>query len=189
MVITRGLSGSGKSTVARALCERTGMIQLRSDVERKRLVGLSAMAVSRSGTGTGLYSVDTTANTYRQLATLAKTVLTAGYSVIIDATFLKYAHRDQFRTMAAATGTAFLILECTAENSELERRIVSRSTSQNDASEATLDVLHAQQGSDEPPAAKELQYLLRVDTQHMSSNDIWSMFQDWMKDPGGYPGV
>ncbi len=181
MVITRGLSGSGKSTVARALCERTGMIQLRSDVERKRLAGLSAMAVSRSGTGTGLYSVDTTANTYRQLATLAKTVLTAGYSVIIDATFLKYAHRDQFRALAAATGTAFLILECTAENNELKRRIVSRSTRQDDASEATLEVLHAQQAADEPLSGEERQHLLRVDTRYTGSDVVWSAFQDWIK--------
>jgi len=180
MVITRGLSGSGKSSVARALCERTGMIQLRSDVERKRLAGLSAMDTSHSGTGTGLYSADKTANTYQQLATMATIVLAAGYSVIIDATFLKRAHRDQFRTLAATSGAAFLILECTAENSELERRILSRSTRRNDASEATLDVLHAQQTADEPLAGEELQYLLRVDTQHMSSNAIWSAFQEWI---------
>ena len=180
MVITRGLSGSGKSTVARALCERSGMIQLRSDVERKRLAGLSARANSRSGTGTGLYSADKTANTYLQLATLAKIVLAAGYSVIIDATFLKRALRDQFRTLAATSGAAFLILECTAENSELERRILSRSASQNDASEATLDVLHAQQAADEPLSGEELQYLLRVDTRHMSSDAVWSAFQEWM---------
>jgi len=180
MVITRGLSGSGKSTVARALCERSGMIQLRSDVERKRLAGLSARANSRSGTGTGLYSADKTASTYLQLATLAKTVLAAGYSVTIDATFLKRVHRDQFRTLAATSGAAFLILECTAENSELERRILSRNTSQNDASEATLDVLHAQQAADEPLSGEELQYLLRVNTRHMSNDAVWSAFQEWM---------
>jgi predicted kinase len=108
-------------------------------------------------------------------------VLTAGYSVIIDATFLKYAHRDQFRTLAAATGTAFLILECTAENSELKRRIVSRSTRQDDASEATLEVLHAQQAADEPLSGEERQHLLRVDTRYTGSDVVWSAFQDWIK--------
>jgi aminoglycoside phosphotransferase family enzyme/gluconate kinase len=189
MVITRGLSGSGKSTVARELCERTGMIQLRSDVERKRLAGLSAMESSRSATGTGLYTADRTADTYQHLGELAKTVLAAGYSVIVDATFLKREYRNHFRTLAAATGTPFLVLECVAKNSELEHRILSRNASRNDASEATLEVLHAQQAGDEPLAGEELRYTLRMDTQHMSSDNILSTFQDWMKDPDGFPGV
>lgn len=185
MVITRGLSGSGKSTVARELCERTGMIQLRSDVERKRLAGLSATESSRSDTGTGLYTADRTTDTYQHLGALAKTVLAAGYSVIVDATFLKREHRDYFRALAATTGTPFLVLECIAKNNELERRILSRTANRSDASEATLEVLHTQQACDEPLAREELQYTLRVDTQHMSSENIWSTFQDWMKAPDG----
>ncbi|HAJ92265.1 MAG TPA: aminoglycoside phosphotransferase [Gammaproteobacteria bacterium] len=189
MVITRGLSGSGKSTVAREFCERTGVIQLRSDVERKRLAGLSATESSRSDTGTGLYTADRTANTYQHLGALAKTVLAAGYSVIVDATFLKREQRDRFRTLAAATATPFLVLECVAENSELEHRILSRNANRDDASEATLEVLHAQQAGDEPLTKEELKYTLRVDTQHMSSDKIWSSLQDWMKDPGVSSGV
>jgi len=183
MVITRGFSGSGKSTVARELCERTGMIQLRSDVERKRLAGLSATQSSRSDTGTGLYTADRTATTYQQLGRLAKTVLTAGYSVIVDATFLHRQHRDHFRALAAATGTPLLILECGTENSELERRILSRMATRSDASEATLAVLRAQQAADEPLAGEELQHLLHVDTHTMNNDTVYSLFQDWEKNP------
>lgn len=189
MVITRGLSGSGKSTVARELCERTGMIQLRSDVERKRRAGLSARQSSRSGPGSGLYSADRTADTYQHLGTLARMVLDAGYSVIVDATFLQRAHRDHFRALAATTGTPFLMLECRAENSELERRILSRNAGRNDASEANLEVLHTQQATDQPLAGEELQYLLRVDTQTMSNADIHALFQDWMKATDRSPGL
>jgi uncharacterized protein len=189
MVITRGLSGSGKSTVASALCERTGMIQLRSDVERKRLAGLSATQSSGSDTGTGLYTADRTATTYQTLGQLAETVLHAGYSIIVDATFLQREHRDHFRALAAAAGAPFLVLECSTENSELERRVLSRMASRSDASEATLEVLHSQQATDEPLAGKELQHLLRVDTGTMSDTDIYALFQDWMKHPGDAPGV
>jgi hypothetical protein len=180
MVITYGLSGSGKSTVARDLCEHSGMIQLRSDVERKRLAGLSATDTSRSGTGTGLYTADRTTNTYQHLGTLAKTVLAAGYSVVVDATFLKREHRDHFRALAAATGTPFQILECVADNSELERRIQSRNAGRSDASEATLEVLHAQQYSNEPLADDELQHTLRFDTRGMTGKDMRSAIQDWI---------
>jgi hypothetical protein len=189
MVITRGFSGSGKSTVARELCERTGMIQLRSDVERKRLAGLSATESSRSDTGTGLYTVDRTAKTYQHLGALAKTVLTAGYSVIVDATFLKREQRDHFRTLATTTGTPFLVLECIANNSELQQRILSRNACRRDASEATLEVLHAQQATEEPLAGEELHATLRLDTQHMNNDNIHSAFQDWLKNPGALPAI
>jgi len=179
MVITRGLSGSGKSTIARDLCERSGMIQLRSDVERKRLAGLAATANSRSDAGAGLYTVERTADTYQRLAMLARTVLAAGYSVIVDATFLKRAQRDHFRTLAAETGIPFLVLECVAENGELERRILSRNARQCDASEATLEVLHAQQDNDEALEEDELHDVLRIDTQQMTNDDAWSAFEEY----------
>src|SRR3569623_1489703 len=47
LMITHGLSGSGKTTVTDEVLETQGAVRLRSDVERKRLFGLSAEA--RSG--------------------------------------------------------------------------------------------------------------------------------------------
>ena len=187
MVIMRGLSGSGKSTVARDLCEQSGMIQLRSDIERKRLAGLAATDASHSGTGAGLYSADRTADTYQQLGILAESVLKAGYSAVVDATFLKREHRDRFRTQAAATGTPFLIIECTAAADELERRILLRQASQHDASEATLEVLHAQQAVDEPLSDAEQPFLLRADTEHMDNKSIRTAFRHWFNSQDSHP--
>ena len=185
MVIMRGLSGSGKSTVARDLCEQTGMIQLRSDVERKRQAGLAATDTSHSGIDNGLYSADNTTDTYRQLGTLAKSVLAAGYSVLVDATFLKRQHRDHFRAQAAASGTPFLIIECSAPEHELERRILARQASQRDASEATLAVLHAQQAIDEPLGDAEQPYLLRTDTRHTGNKSTPGAFLHWFTSQAG----
>ena len=189
MVIMRGLSGSGKSTVARNLCEQTGMIQLRSDVERKRQAGLAATDTSHSGIDNGLYSSDKTTETYRQLGTLAKSVLEAGYSALIDATFLKRQHRDQFRAQAAASGTPFLIIECFAPDNELERRILTRQASQRDASEATLEVLHAQQAIDEPLGDAEQPYLLRADTRQTGDKSTSGAFLHWFTNQTGDPVV
>ncbi len=44
LIVMHGLSGSGKTTVSRALVEALGAMRLRSDVERKRLHGLEAGA-------------------------------------------------------------------------------------------------------------------------------------------------
>lgn len=165
LLITQGLSGSGKSTLARQLCERAGMIQIRSDIERKRLAGLAAGDSSHSDIGAGLYAATQTQQTYRHLAALAARVLQAGYRVIIDATFLQRAQRNEFGKLAAALGVPFIILHCAAENTELERRILARVEAGHDASEAGLEVLHAQQQADEPLQPDELSHTLRIDTQ------------------------
>jgi aminoglycoside phosphotransferase family enzyme/gluconate kinase len=172
LVITHGLSGSGKSTIARELGERMGFIQLRSDVERKRLAGLGSRDSSRSGTGTGLYTADRTSMTYHRLSELTEAVLRSGYSVIVDATFLKREYRNHFRGLAEKLDAPFLVLDCDAEEQELERRILSRAASQSDASEATLDVLRAQKRSHEPLADSENHYVLRVDTGQMDMDEV-----------------
>jgi uncharacterized protein len=69
--ITHGLSGSGKTTVTDTLMQSAAAIRLRSDVERKRLAGLDALARSGSGVATGLYSADATRQLYQHLVELA----------------------------------------------------------------------------------------------------------------------
>ena len=165
LLITCGLSGSGKSTVARQLCETSGMIQIRSDIERKRMSGLEAREQSRSGLDEGLYSVNQTEKTYRHLAELATVVLQAGYSVIVDATFLQRKYRDVFRSLAEKHKVPFTIVHCVATEKELEHRIQARGLEGGDPSEATLDVLNAQRKNQEPPDSDEESHVLRLDSE------------------------
>ena len=165
LLITHGLSGSGKSTLARRLCESAGLIQVRSDIERKRLAGLAAADRSHSVTGGGLYTAAQTAATYARLATLATTILQAGYSVIADATFLQQGYREHFRQLALELRVPFVIIHCEATDEELERRILGRDAAGRDPSEANLDVLQAQRRALEPLNEQELRYTLSVDTQ------------------------
>jgi len=164
LLVTRGLSGSGKSTLAHRLCEAAGMVQLRSDVERKRLAGLGARESSSSQLGGGLYTQAQTRQTYERLATLAGDVLQAGYSVIVDATFLLQAQRERFRQLADKLGTPFIILDCEAPEDELQRRILARAAAGRDASEAGLEVLRAQRAALEPLSSAEVAHRLRVDS-------------------------
>lgn len=164
LIITHGLAGSGKSTVARDMAERLGAVRLRSDVERKRLHGLSPLARSGSGLDSGLYGKDTTRATYERLAELATTVLAAGYPVIIDATCLRRWQRDRFRALAGALDVPFFILDCQAPTAVLEQRVASREAAGRDASEATLAVLAAQRRSAEPLDAGEQAAAVPVNT-------------------------
>jgi len=146
LLLTHGLSGSGKSTASAALLwrQRSGrLIRLRSDVERKRLFGLVPLARSDGS----IYTPEATAATYGRLRTLAGEALAAGFSVIVDAAFLRRAERSDFRALAATRGLRCVILACEAPVDELRRRLRQR---QNDASEATVEVLEQQLGWMEP---------------------------------------
>jgi aminoglycoside phosphotransferase family enzyme/predicted kinase len=164
LLITCGLSGSGKSTLAGQLCEQLGLIQLRSDLERKRLAGLAALDSSRSALGAGIYTPDQTEQTYRRLAQLAAAVVGAGYTALVDATFLRRRHREMFRQLAEDQGLPFAILDCQAPEAELRRRIRRRQAGGADASEANLQVLDAQLAGREPLDGDETARAIRVDT-------------------------
>ncbi|MDP2795041.1 MAG: AAA family ATPase [Sulfurisoma sp.] len=153
--ITHGVSGSGKTTAStrRLLADpRCATVRLRSDVERKRLFDLAALEPSRSPRDGGIYTPEANERTYARLAELAAAALDAGWSVIVDAAFLKRAERAAFRAIASARGLPFAIIECAASANELRQRVASR---QGDASEATVAVLENQLVWDEPLAADE----------------------------------
>jgi hypothetical protein len=147
LVITCGLSGSGKTTASTArLLEPTGAaagstLRLRSDVERKRLFGLTAQDSSGSTVDGGIYTAEATTRTYARLRALARDLLVAGWPVIVDAAFLRREERASFRALAQELGVGFGILLTEAPSAELRRRLIARS---GDASEATVAVLEKQ---------------------------------------------
>ncbi len=146
LTITFGVSGSGKTTAssARLLADASAAtIRHRSDVERKRLFGLSADADS----GGTIYSADASARTYARLAGLARATLADGWPVIVDAAFLRRDERRAFAAIAGDLGIPFGILACAAPMDDLRRRIEAR---REDASEATTAVLEQQQDWIEP---------------------------------------
>jgi predicted kinase len=96
-------------------------------------------------------------------------VIAAGFSAIVDAAFLKAGQRDQFRQLAAECGVRFVIVDFTASDEELCRRIRHR---QNDASEATIEVLHYQQQSEHPLSAEEKAYVLTINTESFNALQI-----------------
>ena len=149
LIITHGLPGSGKSTFAQAALERLDAIRIRSDVERKRLHGLSPLAESRSQAGAGLYGADVTKRTYARLLDLTRTLLAAGHSVIVDAAFLKQDERAQFRLLALGLAVPFVIASVQAGSNTLRARIAQRLHIGNDASEADLSVLQLLQEKQE----------------------------------------
>jgi len=161
LLLTRGLSGSGKTTVSQPLLEQLPAIRIRSDVERKRLYGMRAEEDGHAAPDAGIYSAEATQATYERLLLLAGEMLQAGYSVIVDATFLKRAQREPFRQLAKRLGVGFVLLDLIAPPELLRQRLSQR---QGDASDADLAVLALQLESYAPPDEDERQRCIRLDT-------------------------
>jgi uncharacterized protein len=141
LIITHGLPGCGKSTFAQIALERLGAVRIRSDVERKRLFGMTALDDSKSQFDTGIYSEDATRRTYARLRELARVVIAAGFPVIVDAAFLLHAERESFRALAQEMAVPFVIASLQTDAAVLEERVKQRSSLGNDASEADISVL------------------------------------------------
>ncbi len=167
--ITHGVSGSGKTTGTNGLLESIGAIRLRSDVERKRLAGLTAREPSHSDVGVGIYSSEATHSLYQRLKSLATDVVAAGFPVIVDATFLKREQRAEFCELAATLNVPFRIIPFSADPATLRQRVQQRQSRAVDASEATLAVLDRQLETYEPLDESE----------HARSTTVQKIIQSW----------
>jgi aminoglycoside phosphotransferase family enzyme/predicted kinase len=144
LMVTHGFSGSGKTALTQSLLELCGAIRLRSDVERKWLFGMPASARSASALHQNLYSPHATEATQARLRELAEIVVTAGFSVILDATFLQHSHREKARELAERLGLRFVIIDFQAHAQVLRERVRLRGQQGTDASEADVAVLDDQ---------------------------------------------
>lgn len=162
LIITHGFSGSGKSRAALILAESLGLIRIRADIERQRLYPERGEA----GLNSGRYSPEATAQTYQRLYELAEGLLQSGWGVILDATYLKIATRAPLLEMAKSLGIPFHIIDMHCPNALLRQRLLSRAKAGGDPSEATLDVLSAQQSDTDPLSDEEMPKALplRCDT-------------------------
>jgi len=138
-----GLSGSGKSHLALLGCGVESAIVIRSDATRKR--------ISINFPERDLYGDQMGNDTYQAMFDAAKAALEAGFSVIMDATFLQSDSRQQVYDLAKNTKCPmhFYWLEV-AENT-LRHRIKKRIEVNKDISDADLDVLSLQLAKYEKP--------------------------------------
>jgi len=169
LIICRGLSGSGKTHISRELLTIMPAIRIRSDVVRKQMQQVGELETSGSAPGKDLYDPELTLKTYKRLARFSTVALTAGYDVVVDATFLRRADRDSLQSVAHTCAARFAILDCTADDRVLVERVETRRAKRYDASEADLTVLDWQRTRLEPLTPAEQCHTLTVDTGHDSS--------------------
>ena len=142
LVAVGGLSGTGKSVLARGLAALVapmpGAIVLRSDVVRKQRFGVK----ESERLPPEAYAPEVTEEVYRTLAQQAARILGQGHSVIVDAVFARQAERDAIRTHAGRLNRRFDGLYLDAD---LATRIARVETRTADASDADAAVVRRQQ--------------------------------------------
>ena len=172
LLITHGVAACGKSWLSERLIPEIHAVRVRSDLERKRLAGMEALEISRSGIGEELYATAVTDRLYAQLRECAESALAGGLNVIVDAAFLGAAQREQFRQLAMQQHVPFLILSCHASTATLHARLDERAGAGLDPSEATRAVLDHQFATKEALTAEEDAHALRIDTGSLANMDV-----------------
>ena len=140
-----GLSGTGKTRLARALAPpigpMPGAVIVRSDVERKALFGVGETEKLPGDA----YSAAVNARVYAVLADKARRILGAGHAAIVDAVFAQPSERA---ALAATSKAAQVPLQGLFLTANLQARLARVDTRRSDASDATRDVARAQENYD-----------------------------------------
>lgn len=161
MILMSGASGSGKSWLAERLATALGAIHIRSDVERRRLLG----GTTTGELGAGRYAPEHVARVYQHLARCSEDVLSGGYDVIVDATFRDRNERSRFQDLAKHLGVTLRLIYCHVDDEELLlRRIEQRVRARNDDSDADERVLSWQQERFDPILPDEGLEVIDADT-------------------------
>jgi aminoglycoside phosphotransferase family enzyme/predicted kinase len=141
LVAIAGLSGTGKSTVARDIAPTLGRLPgaliIRSDVIRKQLAGVAP----ESRLDASAYSAQSATRVYDEMRRRAASAVRAGQSVVLDAVHARPAERDAVAALANELGVTFTGLWLSAEPACLTARVSARV---GDASDATADVVRRQ---------------------------------------------
>lgn len=141
LIAVGGLSGSGKSTLAAQLAPcigaPLGALHLRSDLERKAMMGVE----ETDRLPLEHYTPETAQRVYERVFSRAAAGLGAGYSVIVDAVFATAEERDRAAGLAQTRDVPFLGLWLEADPSILRHRVEGRRA---DASDATREVVDRQ---------------------------------------------
>lgn len=144
LVAVGGLSGTGKSTLAKALAPSlggaAGAVHLRTDIVRKRMFGVAPLdrlpdAAYAPGVGTRVYD---------EALRLARIALEAGQGVLLDAVFARAEERQAAARLAADLGVFFTGLWLDAPAEVLEARVAAREREGRDPSDAGVAVLRKQ---------------------------------------------
>ncbi|MGB8700026.1 MAG: AAA family ATPase [Thermosynechococcaceae cyanobacterium] len=154
LLMMSGVSGSGKSTIARQLAQSLNAIHIRSDAVRKHLAGipLQQRGDQDGASESGIYTPEMTHKTYTRLLELGLFLAQQGFVVILDAKYDRQVLRQGVLEAAAIAHIPIHIVQCVAPTEVLRDRLQTRT---GDITDATADLLETQLATAEPLTDQE----------------------------------
>jgi uncharacterized protein len=164
LVVMTGLSGTGKSTVARRLARAFGARLFTADIVRKELAGITGAAPA--AWEEGIYRPEWTKATYDRLFALAESSLSNGGPVVLDAAFLNADQRAGAADVANRAGTQLMLVETICDEATVAARLAARVARGDSPSDATLEIYRRQRAAlfDSPPYVPHDAVLVKLDT-------------------------
>ena len=141
MVLVGGGPGTGKSTLAEGIGGAMRTTVLRTDEIRKSLAGIAATEGASAEPDEGIYEAGMTERTYAELVREAGTLLAHGESVVLDGSWTRNEHRELARATAREYDADIVELECRLDPAVAKERIVRRSASPWNVSDATPEIV------------------------------------------------
>jgi hypothetical protein len=151
MIAVSGPVGSGKSTVARAVAEALGGVVIASDRVRKHLFGIGPLDRGQGGLDESMYSSEMTDATYRGLLERAESVVRAGRTAVLDATYATRFQRESLLRGTRALGIDAALVRCACEPAVARSRVAERAARGDDPSDAGVLVFEESARRYEPP--------------------------------------
>ena len=162
LALVSGLPGSGKTTVAGLAAQVIAARVISADRERKRLGGLGPHEHREEAYSAGLYRPEMNTRVYGALIDAASDAVARGRSVVLDATYRRRADRLAVGEVARRLGAHLVIIECTAPESVIRKRLERRLAADDAWSDATWETYLRQRNEFEPPDATERPNVVRL---------------------------
>ena len=160
IIVVSGLSGTGKTAVARGIASELGGRTLSTDSIRKDLFGA---AKTQARFGEGAYSDSANERTDDALVKLARTQVISDCLTVVEGTFLKQWQRAKVEQLARESRANLRAIECWTPSEIALQRIEKRNSNQDGFSDATREIYLRQ--LEEDGVAKWEQHPLALDTQ------------------------
>jgi aminoglycoside phosphotransferase family enzyme/predicted kinase len=154
LLVVRGLSGTGKSTLASALAESLGLEHLQTDAVRRELLGPPAES---SGYAEGRYRPEEREKIYAEVFRRADASLAARVPLVLDGAFLGGRWLEESERLAARHGATLLVVRCVCPDNVARQRMADRGHHAGALSEARPEFLELQRLEQEtcPPRIEE----------------------------------
>ncbi|MBN1529376.1 MAG: AAA family ATPase [Thermoleophilaceae bacterium] len=143
VIVVCGAAATGKTSLAEALSDQSGLTHLNSDLVRKELLGVPASERAPASA----YGEAASLRTYEEIGVRARR---APGGAIVDATFRLRAHRDAFARGYGPGAPAPVFAECRAPAEVVAERAEARELEPERVSDATAAIAGRQAREFEP---------------------------------------